>query len=225
MAAGKSQAYESGSGSAGGCDEPPEFPEVALRALRVAGRQVHGLPPWMDGEAFLGEALLAVTEAARTYRPELGMSFPDYAVHRVRYALADEARRQDPVGRRRRARLRSGLEPERPEDLPPASLELLLAQGEAAPACWDLDPEPGPEEQALKAEEAARVRAALARLTPRQRQVLILRYWERLTLAAIARALDLSVTRVHQLERGAVNHLRDLLQPPAKCERRTASVE
>jgi hypothetical protein len=53
----------------------PVFPEKALaQALAMARirarRWARRLPAWMDREAFVSEALLAVVVAARRYRPE-----------------------------------------------------------------------------------------------------------------------------------------------------------
>ena len=51
---------------------------------------------------------------------------------------------------------------------------------------------PTPEDTAVLAEEHREVIAALHRLAPRQREVLVLRYWSDMTEAEIAQALDIS---------------------------------
>ena len=55
----------------------------------------------------------------------------------------------------------------------------------------DLSP-PSPEDSAVLAEEHREVIAALQQLAPRQREVLVLRYWSNLSEAEIARTLDIS---------------------------------
>ena len=55
----------------------------------------------------------------------------------------------------------------------------------------DLSP-PSPEDSAVLAEEHREVIAALQTLAPRQREVLVLRYWSNLSEAEIARTLDIS---------------------------------
>ena len=55
----------------------------------------------------------------------------------------------------------------------------------------DLSP-PSPEDTAVLAEEHREVIAALHRLAPRQREVLVLRYWSDLSEADIARTLGIS---------------------------------
>ena len=51
---------------------------------------------------------------------------------------------------------------------------------------------PGPEDAAVLAEEHREVIVALQKLAPRQREVLVLRYWSNLSEAEIARTLDIS---------------------------------
>ena len=55
----------------------------------------------------------------------------------------------------------------------------------------DLSP-PSPEDTAVLAEEHREVIEALHQLAPRQREVLVLRYWSNLTEAEIAQTLDIS---------------------------------
>jgi RNA polymerase sigma factor (sigma-70 family) len=162
----------------------------------------------MDKDAFRGEALLAVAVAACTYRTDRGWSFARYAEEKVRYALWQEARRQDPASERRRARLRDGQAEVTAADLPPASLDYLLQGRGEEPAGWETDPDPGPEAQVLAREEEVRVREALEALDERERRVLHLRYWKGQTQRAVAAALGLSLTRVHQLEQRAFATLR-----------------
>ena len=53
-------------------------------------------------------------------------------------------------------------------------------------------PPPTPEDSAVLAEEHREVIAALHQLAPRQREVLVLRYWSHLSEAEIAKTLDIS---------------------------------
>jgi RNA polymerase sigma-70 factor, ECF subfamily len=56
------------------------------------------------------------------------------------------------------------------------------------------------------------VRAALARLTPDQRQVLVLKYWEGMNNELIAEAVQKPVTAVKALQHRAINALRRMLR-------------
>ncbi|WP_318152261.1 SigE family RNA polymerase sigma factor [Nocardioides hwasunensis] len=55
---------------------------------------------------------------------------------------------------------------------------------------------PGPEDAAVLAEEHREVIVALHTLAPRQREVLVLRYWSNLSEAEIARTLEISTGTV-----------------------------
>jgi RNA polymerase sigma-70 factor, ECF subfamily len=87
---------------------------------------------------------------------------------------------------------------------PPPPLELddeMRAGDEASPAA-----------AAAQSAEQARVRAALARLTPDQRQVVTLRFLEEWDLAAVAASLDKPVGAVKALQHRALAALRRALQ-------------
>jgi RNA polymerase sigma-70 factor, ECF subfamily len=84
-----------------------------------------------------------------------------------------------------------------------------------------LDPAPGPEETAVRAEAAGAVRALLARLPPEQRRVLELRL-AGLTGAEIAAALGRSHGTVRNLQHRTLVRLRDLLGVAAPREKTDA---
>jgi RNA polymerase sigma-70 factor (sigma-E family) len=77
----------------------------------------------------------------------------------------------------------------------------------------DVEP-PSPEDRTVLAEEHREVVEALQRLAPRQREVLVLRYWSGLSEAEIAATLDISPGTVkstasrglHALERALERH-------------------
>src|SRR5689334_22029008 len=95
--------------------DPPERAAALRLAHHLTARFVRRLPPGLDPEAFFGESRLAVLIAERTYRAGVG-SFLGYVARRVAWALAEERRRQDHVGRARRAALQSGAVLESPAD-------------------------------------------------------------------------------------------------------------
>lgn len=187
------------------------FEEALGLTQRLTRRWIRRLPAWMDREAFLGEAMLAVTVAARTYHHGRGVPFPHYARTCVRRALAREAQRQDPAGRDRRIRIRAGREVAHPADLPPLSYELLLERGDAELQKAEIDPAPGPEARVLWTESLERLQAALKTLRRRERQILYLRYWEGLTRTAVAAKLGVSGQRIQWIERSALSRLRKMM--------------
>jgi RNA polymerase sigma factor (sigma-70 family) len=64
----------------------------------------------------------------------------------------------------------------------------------------------------IDAEEAERLWAAVERLPAKQRAIVLLRFRDGLTLAEAGRALGLSRTRVHELERLALSRLRCVME-------------
>ncbi|MFI5845438.1 RNA polymerase sigma factor [Catenuloplanes sp. NPDC051500] len=73
-------------------------------------------------------------------------------------------------------------------------------------------PSPAAEEEALLSEADTEILAALGRLTARQRQVVVLRYWSDLSEAEIATVLDISRGTVKSTASRALTILRDALQ-------------
>lgn len=74
-----------------------------------------------------------------------------------------------------------------------------------------IDPELEPPQEAIDRAERERVRAALALLTPEQRQVIVLKYLEDLPHEEIARTLGKPVGAVKALQHRALASLRRLL--------------
>lgn len=161
-------------------------------ALRWASRA----PPWMDRDAFVGEALAAVATAIHRYRTDRGTTLSDYAAGSVYRALQHEWRRQTH---------RSGEGTLPWWGLEPLSLELLRGARECP------DDRPGPEERALAGAQAERVRAAVASLPDRQLWATWRYFWEGATKAAIACEMGVSVPRVHQILHAAVAELGKIL--------------
>jgi RNA polymerase sigma-70 factor (ECF subfamily) len=81
------------------------------------------------------------------------------------------------------------------------------------------DDAPSPEEQTSFQWERARTRRALARLTPDQRQVIVLHYVEEWDHARIAQVLGKPVGAVKSLQHRGLARLRRLMsREPVKCE-------
>jgi RNA polymerase sigma-70 factor (ECF subfamily) len=75
-----------------------------------------------------------------------------------------------------------------------------------------------PMSQLVRAEERDLVRAALTRLPPRDREVLVLRHLEQLSTAEMAAVLDISEGAVKVRHLRALERLRDLLCPKQEDE-------
>jgi RNA polymerase sigma-70 factor (ECF subfamily) len=76
------------------------------------------------------------------------------------------------------------------------------------------DPEPLPEELFIQSSDAHEVREALAKLKPRDRGILSMRYEEDLSFEEIARIMKMSPNTVRSLHRRALITLRKMLAQP-----------
>lgn len=74
----------------------------------------------------------------------------------------------------------------------------------------DVEP-PGPEDRAVLGEEHREVLVALDQLAPRQREVLVLRYWSGLSEAEIAAALGISAGTVKSTASRALDAMQRIL--------------
>jgi RNA polymerase sigma factor for flagellar operon FliA len=71
--------------------------------IHVARDFERRLPPSVTFGDLVGAGNLGLVEAARRFDPANGASFPTFARHRIRGAIADSLRRLDPVSRRLRS--------------------------------------------------------------------------------------------------------------------------
>jgi RNA polymerase sigma factor for flagellar operon FliA len=193
------------------------------------------LPPHLDREELVHGGVLGLIDAARRFNPKLGCSFAAYAEIRIRGAVLDQLRAMDWVPRaireRRRylesaERLIERREGRRAEPAEVAA-HLGLATERFERLRWlvfeaPLHPCPEPWDEAAHAEQHAHaadpfqllgrcraeeaVAAALAGLPARERAVVLLLYWEELSLDAAGQTLGLSESRIRSL------HLRALLR-------------
>ncbi|WP_436788392.1 RNA polymerase sigma factor [Yinghuangia sp. YIM S10712] len=73
-------------------------------------------------------------------------------------------------------------------------------------------PSPSPEDDAIRAEEDQQLRVAIDNLRPRQREVLVLRYYAGLTEAEIARTLGMAQGTVKSTANRALKSLHRMLE-------------
>jgi RNA polymerase sigma factor (sigma-70 family) len=126
---------------------------------------------------------------------------------RERYALATELGTmptQTEMEQRRPALRRASMHAYR---YTPLSLDGPLPTGERLCEDWNADP------AAIAADDSEResIRAALQRLSPRQRHVLTLHYFGGKSLHQIGQALSISPQRASQLHLAAIDRLRKVL--------------
>jgi RNA polymerase sigma factor for flagellar operon FliA len=203
---------------------------------RVASRIARRVPRSIARDDLFGAGAEGLVRAIAGYDPSHEAGFEPYAEARIRGAILDELRAGDVLSRRARAKAahatRTAHALERELGRAPSDEEIAraldidvdryrrvraelahapaLTHGGVEPdtvACRDLDPE----HQCAKAEERARLRDAIDRLSARSRDVLERYYEHEQTQAEIGRALGVSESRVCQILSGAAAELRRAL--------------
>lgn len=206
----------------------------------VVQRLAASLPAHVPREDLESYGVMGLLEAFQRYDPSQGVRFETFAWHRIRGAILDHLRSLDLAARsdrqtarrieRAHERLTSrlgrepsreelaaevGLEPDaldaelvRLHGLVVASFEELVSRGAGVEPASDRD---GPEDAAERRELLNALCRGLARLSERERLVLGLYYYEGLTLAEIGAILDLTESRICQIQAAALLRLRTFL--------------
>ncbi|MCS7235323.1 MAG: FliA/WhiG family RNA polymerase sigma factor [Armatimonadota bacterium] len=206
----------------------------------VVQRLAANLPPHVSREDLEGYGVVGLLEALQRYDPSQGVRFETFAWHRIRGAILDHLRSLDLAARSDRKTARRieraherlaaqlGREPSREElaaevglepevlDAELARLHTLVVTSFEELVARAAGPEPatdsgGPEEAAERGELLEALRRGLQRLSERERLVLGLYYYEGLTLAEIGAILDLTESRVCQIQATALLRLRTFL--------------
>lgn len=200
------------------------LPRVARIARHVASR----LAPSIDRDELAAAGAVGLIGAVTRFDPRRGSSFDSFAFVRIRGAMLDWLRATDWATRRTRsgaAQLRQAVERDEqalgrrltaaerdacgPE--PPRQLSLDVPGGEerAGTAWAELLEDPRPEARPATHLERQEFWERLAcGLSARERIVLRGLYFERRTMAELARTLGLSEPRISQIRAAAIAHLR-----------------
>jgi RNA polymerase sigma factor for flagellar operon FliA len=201
---------------------------------RIA-RRVHRLIPSSDFDDLVGEGSVGLIRAVDSFDPSRGPSLEQYAARIIAGAMLNGLRKLDPVSERVRREVREAererytlatqvgamptqfeMEQRRPAlrravthayRYTPLSLDGPLPAGEQLSGDWGADP------SIIAAHRSERdfIRAALHRLSPRQRHVLTLHYFRGKSLHQIGEALAISPQRASQLHLTAINNLRKVM--------------
>lgn len=178
---------------------PPECEQLVLSHLylvrMMARRHIVRAPKTVDCAELESIGALGLMEAAARFNPDAGVLFATFAGHRVQGAILDQMRQHGPYSREDHRRLESG------EDLRPRVVfDSDIEDTRTVPPAEGPDPFLTP-----------RLRAAVANLPRRERQIIVWRFWHGLTREQCARQLPVSESRIYQLERRALERLRDAI--------------
>jgi RNA polymerase sigma-70 factor (ECF subfamily) len=94
------------------------------------------------------------------------------------------------------------------------SLQLLLDESASRLESWLVADQPSPSQRAEHHEQAVRIAAALTNLPENQREAVVLRYWDGLSLAEIGEHMALTTAAVAGLLQRGLRNLKKGLQDP-----------
>ena len=153
----------------------------------------------IDASDVVQEALLTATGTIRDYAQQRPVAFYPW-LRRIAWERMIDLQRQH-LDAQRRSVLR---EAQMPGSFSDASLYQLVRH-----LVWD---GPTPSRDLHKQEARARLACALEQLEPRQREVILLRYLEQLSLADTAAVLNITPDAVKMRQLRAIRRLRELLE-------------
>jgi len=199
--------------------------------------QIHGrVRDLLDIDDLMQIGMTALVEAAQRFQDTGEATFGAYASIRVRGALVDHVRnnltltrtavqRRDRIAQARRDLLAEGKDPDNQsliaEKIGIGVPELQVWHGQVAKSAdksldeiyddhsvWFADERPTPEHALLTGELRERLAVNLKKLNERDAMVLQLYYVEEMNLEEIAETLSISIGRVSQIKKAAINQLR-----------------
>ncbi|MDA8080384.1 MAG: sigma-70 family RNA polymerase sigma factor [Actinomycetota bacterium] len=207
----------------------------------VANRVARGVSSFQTVEETCSSGHLGLINAVERFDPTEGFLFATYATIRIQGAIIDELRRDDILPKRMRARVRTyqvareSLEADlhrtptlrelaahlettmaeimEIDDLAVLSsylVPLSMVGEDQTRIAFTSSAEPG--EAAVRSSMRDTIKAALMRITERQRQVLVLHYLEGFQKSEIAETLGIDRSRVTQLVQQGLRNLRMQLE-------------
>lgn len=214
----------------------PESRELHVQTLlplvRRLARRLKRLVPNLDIDDLVGDGCVGLIRAIDSFDPLRGPQLAEYARRLVVGSMLNGIRRMDPVSERARRIVRDGeneryalaaarghiptaaeMEVRRPgysralaatHHGQPLSLDAPLPKGEALACDWSDDPARIVERRVQRAELAALIEG----LPPRQRDVLLLHYFNETSLRSVGRRLAISPQRASQLHLSAIARLK-----------------
>ncbi len=195
--------------------------------------------PYADENDLLSAGSLGLMRALEHFDPNRGYAFSTYAVPKIQGAILDELREQDPVSRPMRRKIKDMKLSIRiltnQLGRPPTDRELatqlgiterqlgerqLSANGMERPLgtfeSFIPHSEKPADERMEREEEFALILQALGTLPESEQKVLTMLYLEERTQIEIAKLLKVSGSRINQLVKQGLKHLKEELDPKPK---------
>ena len=210
-----------------------------LPLVRSIARRIHRLVPNAELDDLISDGCIGLLRAVDAFDPQRGVSFYHFSRKVIMGAVLNGVRRNDPVNERLRRTIRNadraryalaqelGAMPTYAE-MEAREPKLARARVEAhRRVALSLDsPLPNGERLALDRSgdpqnvvalrlEQQRVHGAIAALPPRERRVVLMRYFAEKRLRDLAEPMRISPQRVSQLHLRAMRHLRETLKQSA----------
>jgi len=172
---------------------------------QLAGAMARRLPSHVELDELISLGNLGLVEARRRWDASRGVPFAAFAAPRIRGAMIDGLRQEDPVSRGERARLQKDIDAE-------ASVQLVDIDSAADLA---VDGEELPLERLEKREQLARMRQALSCLRDRERHVIERHFFGECSLREIGEELGVTESRACQIVGAALGRMRAHLKEAA----------
>jgi RNA polymerase sigma factor (sigma-70 family) len=217
--------------------------EARIRALlplvRQVARRVQRMVPVADLDDLIGEGCIGLIRAVDAFDPSRGIPLEHYARKIILGAVLNGVRRMDPVSERKRRTMRlarnaryalaqelgtlptmnvmarrfPALAAARAEitERTPLSLDTPLPRGER----WDVDATADPQAVVASRLDRETIYDAIGSLPPRERRVILARYFGERKLRELTGLMNISPQRVSQLHLHALRRMREALADAA----------
>lgn len=199
-------------------------------------------------EDLVSEGYVGLVQAAKAFDPSRGIKFSTFAVPRIRGAMLDALRREHPLSRpmakqvtdydAATATLTARLDRQPTDEEAAEYLETTVGQVHqirrmrslklvSLDQNWEAGSErqidaptedEGPEEIVAKRLDGLELRALVARLMPRDREIVERIFWQRQSVRHVAAAFGVSESRVSQIQHRALANLKRMLEDQERLD-------
>jgi RNA polymerase sigma factor for flagellar operon FliA len=216
-----------------------ELVQSCITLVHHVARQYAAHNASVSLEDLVGEGFIGLVQAAQKFEPARGVKFSTFATTRIRGAIMDSLRRDRPLSRPMLEKITRfqtqhqqlaealGRDPTEPElarrlRVSPLKLREIRRMHALRVTSLDLhvdkmhqevqDKSDSPEEVAVASTLKRELRGHVARLLPRDREIIQRIYWQRQKHSQVASELGISESRVSQLQARAIARLRCMMQ-------------